>query len=78
MGAGMVATEADITRLVGTVDALLMHECLRTGASVGELRRAFLIAGSAHGARHRLSPRIRRLVDLIGVAGRRFEAGTAA
>ncbi len=72
----MVVTEADIARLAGTVGPLVLHEILRTGASVGELRRAVSIAASAHGPQRRLSPRMRRLVDLVSAVGQ--EAGTAA
>ena len=74
----MVVTEADVARLVGTVGPLLMYEFLRTGASAGELRRAISIAGAAQGAQRKLSPRMRRLVDLISAVGQNLEAGTAA
>ena len=74
----MVVTEADVVRLVGTVGPLLMYEFVRTGASVGELRRALSIAGSSSGAQRKLSPRMRRLVDLLSAVGQSLEAGTAA
>ena len=74
----MVVTEADVARFVGAVGPLLMYEFLRTGASVGELRRAVAIAGSSSGPHKRLSPRMRRLVDLLSAVGQSLEAGTAA
>lgn len=76
MGAGL--TEADVVRLVGTVGSLLMYELLRTGASVGELRRAVAIAASGRAPMRKLSPRMRRLVDLVSAVGQGAGAGTAA
>jgi hypothetical protein len=67
MGAGL--TETDVVRLVGTVGSLLMYELLRTGASVGELRRAIAIAASGRAPMRKLSPRMRRLVDLVSAVG---------
>ena len=75
---GGLVTEAEVVRLVGAVSPLLMHEFLRTGASVGELRRAVAIATSSRVVGARLSPRLRRLVDLLSAAGGDLSAGTAA
>ena len=65
-------SERDVVSAIGAADELILRETLRTEARLREFRRALaLVAGPANGetAEHRrLTPRMRRLVDLLSVA----------
>lgn len=86
-------SERDVTGALGPVDALIVREVLRTGATQLMLKRALAFArgpGNASPAAYRaLSETMQRLVDLLTVAleqrpehprdaGKRAEAGHRA
>lgn len=63
--------ESDVVAVIGAADELIIREVLKTGASRLELHRAAALSrGVADtGAEpDGLTPRMRRLVDLVGVA----------
>lgn len=63
---------SDVIAAIGPVDGLILGEMLKTGASLLELHRALAFARSPSSGDGRLydslSPAMRRLVDLVGVA----------
>lgn len=63
--------EADVRRLIGAVDRLVMQELVRTKASVPDLRDAWRFASgptASDAKAYRALPlRLRRLVDLLSV-----------
>lgn len=74
--------EADVVHVVGPTTEFVLREILRTGASVSELRSAAFFVSSEAGRDPRayaaLAPRMRRLVDLVAVAGVATEAAERA
>jgi hypothetical protein len=63
-------SEADVAAAIGRIDEIIIREVVRTQASRHELRRALVLARQPLGieAGRALSPRMRRLVDLLMVA----------
>lgn len=63
-------SEADVAAAIGRIDEIIIREVVRTEASRHELRRALALARQPLGveASSALSPRMRRLVDLLMVA----------
>lgn len=63
--------ESDVVAVIGAADALIIREVLKTGASRLELHRAAALSRGMSDAAEGLdglTPRMRRLVDLVGVA----------
>lgn len=73
---------AEDPRFVGPSWHLLKDEILRVGATVAEIKAAESIARCPNGldpaAYDRLNPRMRRLVDLLTVAGNGLSAAICA
>lgn len=68
----------DLVPLVGPTADFIKNEILRVGAPLAELKLAIAFVGADTSfdprAYEALTPRLRRLVDLVGVAGTKLAA----